>query len=232
MSSSLIGVVAHQSRATRAWSLSSAVDAASVHWDDGERGCERSHIEVLRQLVIQNRELGRDWLVILEDDATPIGGFRRALDAALAEPPADVWVVSLFMQTGNSENPLQQALGDVIERAKAEDAAWIDAQFLCSGVAYAVRAEHAESLLHYLQHSRNVELPLRVTFWARRNGSRVWYAVPNPVDHADVQSTIAPVAIIPPRKSWWFGPRMVWNNHSVVLEGDFPPWTGLSAGAK
>ncbi|CQD07193.1 bacteriophage protein [Mycolicibacterium conceptionense] len=88
-----VGIVAHTARFANAEALSRTTDADFVNYDTGVRGCEGNHRDALERLHRNAR--GAQWLVILEDDAVPVTGFRDQLDAALITAPAPI--VSLYL---------------------------------------------------------------------------------------------------------------------------------------
>ncbi|ORV20950.1 hypothetical protein AWB98_01230 [Mycolicibacterium conceptionense] len=207
-----VGIVAHTARFANAEALSRTTDADFVNYDTGVRGCEGNHRDALERLHRNAR--GAQWLVILEDDAVPVTGFRDQLDAALITAPAPI--VSLYL--GRSRPPQwQPRISDAIEKADANDASWILSGHLLHAVGYAVRTELAPSLLG---HVTDLPIDQSISVWARHQGHQVAYSWPSLVQHQDGPTLISHrdgQPRPPGRIAHRTGTRETWTSDSVAL---------------
>lgn len=207
-----LGIVAHTARFANAEVLSRTTDADFVSYDTGVRGCEGNHRDALERLHRNAR--GADFLVVLEDDALPVPGFRDQLAAALITTPAPI--VSLYL--GRSRPPQwQPRIADAVEKADANDASWITSGHLLHAVGYAVRTELAPSLLG---HVTDLPVDEGISAWARTQRHQVAYTHGSLVEHADGPTLISHrdrQPRPPGRVAWRVGGRDTWTSRSVEL---------------
>lgn len=223
-----IGIVAHISRNDEAHALLERLNADVLKMDDAEffsiwestRRCAENHIRVLTHL--HSLSTGKeDWLVVLEDDAVPLPGFRTEAAAALQEAPSEL--VCFYLGTGNPSGNIQRG----IREAMQQPSPWFIADYFIGAVGYAIKAHLVPALLDDIK-KRDDELPLRITRWAQKQGILTSYTRPSLVDHLDIDSTIASMPDAErakmPRKAWDFGSRSSWSGSAVMLPPD-PNWS-------
>lgn len=215
-----IGVVAHPQRAFRHDALCQTVVPDVFNLDNFGMGCEENHIATLRKLSA----LDADWYVVLEDDASPLPDFRRLVGEALMYAPEQI--VSLYLGTGNPSGVTQRNIRQAVMAAQSQNLAWIVADCLIPGVAYALRSDIIHDVIDGISE-RSEELPLRITRWAQENRASVCYTQPSLVDHEDSDPIGHPFR--PPgylqRKAWrWEQPRQGWITPAVML-APCPLWS-------
>lgn len=215
-----IGIVAHTARRQRARVLESTVGADHLHLDDGTLGCTRSHRKVWDTLWRNRGEA--EWLVVLEDDAEPVGGFGEQLAAALAVAPSPV--VSLYL--GRKRPARYQPR--IAYAVSNTDAHWITMPVLIHAVAVAMRVDAARlwrlngDLAVARLHLAPDETPIdeAISHWLKAEGLVAAYSHPSLVDHAD-EDTLADHPDGQPRKpgrvAWKVGIRDDWNSSITRL---------------
>lgn len=210
-----IGIVAHVQRREQAQRLMADVEADYIHMDDGTLGCDESHRRVWTWLLQNNSVC--DHLVVLEDDAIPVPGFRGQLQMALDVAPCDI--VSLYL--GTSRPPQwQHQIRQAIKHADSTNASWITTQGFIHGVAVAIRTELIPDMLN---HTR--ECPKGFDFairdWARTTNRDIAFTHPSQVDHHDSPTLIAQhpdgEPRRRPRKAHRFGVRNVWTDKAIPI---------------
>ena len=210
----LIGIVGHLKRAEQARALQKNTRAAFVSLDNGSMGCEANHRRVWEWLNAHKAQ--HDWLVVLEEDATPCTGFVEQLSQALQHAPAPI--VSLY--AGRERPPQYQfALERAVALAEAEDASWMTSRVLMHAVAVAIRAELVADLLTGLAWS-HLPIDEAINSWAAARHNRVAYAQPSPVDHADGETLIQHrdgQPRPPGRIAWRHGTRTEWTGRQVIM---------------
>lgn len=223
-----IGIVGHISRSDEAHALLERLDADVLKMDDSDffsiwdatRRCAENHIRVLTHLH-SIADGPQDWLVIVEDDAIPVPGFRTEASAALRCAPTEL--VCLYLGTGNPSGNIQRGIREAI----GTPGPWFTADFFVGAVGWAVRSHLVPDLLKDIER-RDDELPLRVTRWSQKRGILTSYTRPSLVDHLDIDSTIASMPTHErakmPRKAWEFGSRQNWEGRPVMLPRD-PEWS-------
>lgn len=205
-----IGVVAHTSRATQAKKLARDIRADFISIDNGLLGCDGNHEAVLTHLS----GLPSTWSVVVEDDATPVDGFRARVHDALILAPSPI--VSLYL--GRNRPPQwQKRIGAAIAEAREQDASWIIGTHLLHAVGYAIKTELLPSLL---AHTTTLPVDEHIGHWARSYGHLVSYAIPSLCDHDDGPTIVdhpdgAPRT--PGRKAWTVGTRDHWTTKAVML---------------
>lgn len=89
----LIAIVAHHSRRTMAEELASKLEADIVFMDEHSAGANSNHLRALRWAAEQS-----DRVIIIEEDALPVEGFRDKAQDWLARFPDDM--LSFYLGTG------------------------------------------------------------------------------------------------------------------------------------
>ena len=182
--------------------------------DNGNLGCGGNHRKVWRHLA-KRHAAHADWLILLEDDAVPVEGFRDQLEQALAVAPTSV--VSLYL--GRKRPPhLQFMIEPAIKRADDADASWLVSRQLLHAVGLAVRSSIVEDMLATIDE----ELPIdeAINGWANKRRYRIGYSFPSLVDHADGETLLQHrdgQAREPGRVAWRAGARDTWTREHVEM---------------
>lgn len=171
-------VVGHHSRREQAESLSAALDAVLV-MDEGDRGSLATHDLAWWSAYTPDA----DWVMVLEDDAQPIGDFRHYAEQALAHLPGP-GAVSLYLGTGR---PQQRAVSRALSRSG--DSSWLRSRSAWWGPAIALPAEHVVPMLERVRSS-TLPYDQRLSTYLRSVGLRCYYTVPSLVEHADGPSLL------------------------------------------
>lgn len=230
-----IGIVGHHSREQQAKELAQTVDADYLRIDREDRpsiaariaACATGHLDVLEHLRKQLPSTD-GWVVVLEDDVTPVPDFRAVLAEALQHAPTGL--VGLYLGSGNPSGAVQRSIGSVINTQLA----WLVGDYFISSPGYAVhRSSLLDLLVDCLNEDRSVELPLRINRWAQFAaggvGLKTSYTCPSLVDHRDDDSVVYPG--VPqterrklPRKAHRFGPASTYDTAWAQLPTVGPPW--------
>lgn len=189
-----------------------SVGAAYMSLDNGNLGCGGNHRKVWRHLA-KRHSPHVDWLVVLEDDAVPVDGFRDQLAQALAVAPAPI--ISFYL--GRLRPPhLQYMIEPATNRADAADASWIVSRQLLHAVGIAIRSNVVADMVE----STDEELPIdeALNGWANKHRYRVGYTWPSIVEHQDGETLLQHrdgQAREPGRVAWRAGTRDNWT-HKIV----------------
>lgn len=218
-----IVVVAHPDRKAMAQVMARKVGAAAISWDDALLGATGNHHRAWRYLVDSTAE----WVVILEDDAEPVMGFRHQLMQVLTAAPGNL--VSLYLGRGR---PDQWQLP--ISAAISNEVCFLAADELIHGVGYAIRTPLLRPLLTSTQHAVSraqgrIELMEAMSNWGKKNHEAFYYARPSIVNHADGPTVVAvhpdgqdrSVAPDPSgtaiRRAWLFDARESWDSTCAAI---------------
>lgn len=221
-----IGVVGHEARTVQAKNLTTDVDAAFLSLDDGELGCDGNHRLVWQHLAEKHTA---DYVVVLEDDALPVDGFREQLNQVLAITPEPI--VSFYL--GRLRPPqYQQVIESAVTRADRRGAHFITTPHVLHSVGLAVRADLVPDMLTTIDNDVPVGTPIdeAISAWIGRRRYRCAYTWPSLVDHADGETLIVHrdgVTRPKGRVAWRCGTRTTWENQSVELINDRPINPGL-----
>jgi GR25 family glycosyltransferase involved in LPS biosynthesis len=207
-----IGIVAHKDRLEQATELVEKVNAVEWNVDDGTLGCNGNHLTVLKMLRRNNP--GKEWYVVLEDDAQPVDDFEAQLAMALKAAPTQV--VSLYLGTSN---PIHWQ--DAIARAVSCAEAWIVGTHLLHAVGYCVNAAIIDTLIDHIEPNSPRPIDEQISQWVYPHHVFVGYTCPSLVDHADgepiIQKRLDGAPRVNPRKAWKVGTRSNWRSKSVLL---------------
>lgn len=212
-----IGIVAHESRITRALKLFHDIRADQLFPDDGSLGCEGNHR--MAWATLASGAFDDEWLVVIEDDALPCNDFRAQLADALDHCPTDI--AGLYL--GRSRPPQwQDFIQQAVWRADDENACWITSDAVLHAVGVAMRGpELVESMLN---RTSKMMRPIdeRITMWCRMFGHPVAYAWPSLLDHDDDLPTTHAHRDGEHRDrgrvAWSVGTRERWTSRSVALK--------------
>lgn len=176
-----VGVVAHTDRVVMACELASSVEADETFLDDGFLGEWRNHVRALRRA----EQFEVDYAVILQDDAVPVAGFRKAIEQAVEVYPNSL--ISLYVGT---HRPRPNNVKTAIAQADKVGAAWLTADTLMWGVGIIVPTSLISEILDQVKGSK-LPYDQRIGLWAEETGNDVYYTWPSLVDHADEPTVIA-----------------------------------------
>lgn len=171
-------VVGHHRRREQAESLSAELNAVLV-MDEGDRGSLATHDLAWWSACTPEA----DWVMVLEDDAEPILGFRHYAEQALAHLPGS-GAVSFYLGTGR---PRQGSVSRALSRAG--DASWLRSRSAWWGPSIALPAGHVVPMLERVQSS-TLPYDQRLSTYLRSAGIRCYYTLPSLVEHADGPSLI------------------------------------------
>lgn len=220
MANYALGVVAHVERQSQIDMLRERIYPDLIEVDDGTYGCMGNHCLTIEKLYQNGRRSGREWLVVLEDDAQPPEtGFHQQVTAALDVAPSPL--VSFYSGTGH---PARKQ-GKFAEMASRQDVHWILHDYMRHAVAYALHVDVIELGLidHMIKMSRERWAPDdAISKFAKRYAKPIAYTNPSLVDHEDgpmmVKSrTSLGMPMIGrrrPRKAHWVGTRIQWFDNA------------------
>lgn len=206
MSSVAYAVVADMRRLEPASRLATSLSGA-LFVDNGSLSVWENHARAWRYAAAQ----GKDWTVVLQDDALPIDNFDTHFKNAVEHLPT-TGVVGLYV--GISRPPQWQARIDAaITASDATDAAWIKARVLLWGVGVAIPSDR---VLDMLDTAGGLPIPYdqAIGWWARHEPEPmpIYYPSHSLIDHADWPTLIRHQDGQPrvePRRAWRIGePRL------------------------
>ena len=143
---------------------------------------------------------GRDYGLVLQDDAIISRNLVPALETALAHIPGNS-VVSLYF--GNAKN--HPKIVRAVRRADEEDASWIVTSGTWWGVGIILPTELIPNMLEFCERRREV-YDRRLSIWCEHDPQgpyQVYYPWPSLVDHLDEDSLVKP-GRAPGRKAFRF----------------------------
>ena len=171
----LIAIVAHHSRRTMAEELASKLEADIVFMDEHSAGANSNHLRALRWAAEQS-----DRVIIIEEDALPVDGFRYKAQDWLARFPDDM--LSFYLGTGRPPQYQMQIAERLIVADKTQ-ADYITLPRLIHGVCYSVPHQHIERVLSRWDSSKPADYAVGDAY-----GGSVVYPCYSLVDHADFES--------------------------------------------
>lgn len=202
-----IGVVADSRRRDIGEQLAREVRADYISIDQGDLGCTRNHVAVWKELAMGET----DFVLVLEDDAVPVDGFRDQLTAALEAAPAPI--VSLYLGRGYVDDQRTKAL---LHRADVIDAHWVTTHGrVLHAVALAVRGDLLPSMIEFLGRSTQ-PIDRLLSRWTRAQGHKVAYSIPSLVNHRDEESLVTRYRRRP-RTAWRIGGRDEWCSTMIAM---------------
>lgn len=204
-----LGVVGHTGRAELIDRLTKTVEPDILSIDNGQLGCEGNHRHVWERLSNEYPRSG--WAVVLEDDALPVAGFDKQIEAALRVAPTPV--VSLYL--GRKRPPQYQAAIKRCIKDRTAEPHWFLADRLLHAVGVAIRTSLVPGMLaSTAQCVRPIDES--ISRWAMQMQPRmpVSYTWPSLVDHADRQTVVQHrdrQPRPPGRVAWRHGTRDAWH---------------------
>ncbi|MCO6024038.1 hypothetical protein NFS00_23855 [Enterobacter hormaechei] len=168
----LIAIVAHHSRRAMANDLASELEADSIFMDEHSAGANANHLRALSWAAEQS-----DRVIIIEEDALPVDGFRDKAQDWLTRFPDDL--CSFYLGTGRPPQYQMQIAERLIVADKTR-ADYITLSRLIHGVCYSVPPEHVQRVLSRWDNSKPADYAVGDAW-----GGSVIYPCYSLVDHAD-----------------------------------------------
>lgn len=173
-----ICIVAHHARRAQAERLAADLDA-HVILDEVGLGALWGHRKALEWAAKQNERV-----VVMEDDALPVAGFRAKAQAWLDAMPTDL--VSLYLGTGRPPQ-YQPQIAHALRRADQWRETYITLPQLIHGVCYSIPAKMVRPVLDRLPDRGAADFAVG-NAWKAIGGKHVVYAVRSLVEHEDCPS--------------------------------------------
>lgn len=169
----LIAIVAHHSRRDMANDLASKLEADSIFMDEHSAGANANHLRALSWAAEQS-----DRVIIIEEDALPVDGFRDKAQDWLVRFPDDM--LSFYLGTGRPPQYQKEIAGMLV-----------DADYVCGdhivlsklihGVCYSPPQGRLARMLNAWNKTLAADYAVGEAF-----GGRVIYPCYSLVDHADL----------------------------------------------
>ncbi|EOZ7477667.1 hypothetical protein JJP86_23460 [Enterobacter hormaechei] len=169
----LIAIVAHHSRRTMAEELASKLEADIVFMDEHSAGANSNHLRALRWAAEQS-----DRVIIIEEDALPVEGFRDKAQDWLVRFPDDM--LSFYLGTGRPPQYQKEIAGMLVD-ADRVCADHIVLSKLIHGVCYSPPQGRLGRMLSTWNKTLAADYAVGEAF-----GGRVIYPCYSLVDHADL----------------------------------------------
>lgn len=169
----LIAIVAHHSRRTMAEELASKLEADIVFMDEHSAGANSNHLRALRWAAEQS-----DRVIIIEEDALPVEGFRDKAQDWLARFPDDM--LSFYLGTGRPPQYQKEIAGMLVESDRV-NADYLVLSKLIHGVCYSPPQGRLARMLNAWNKTLAADYAVGEAF-----GGRVIYPCYSLVDHADL----------------------------------------------
>ncbi|HED3540247.1 hypothetical protein N8V92_25940 [Enterobacter hormaechei subsp. xiangfangensis] len=169
----LIAIVAHHSRRTMAEELASKLEADIVFMDEHSAGANSNHLRALRWAAEQS-----DRVIIIEEDALPVDGFRYKAQDWLARFPDDM--LSFYLGTGRPPQYQKEIAGMLVESDRV-NADYLVLSKLIHGVCYSPPQGRLARMLKAWNKTLAADYAVGEAF-----GGRVIYPCYSLVDHADL----------------------------------------------
>ncbi|MFT2931959.1 hypothetical protein [Enterobacter sp. HA-027-I-ECC] len=169
----LIAIVAHHSRRTMAEELASKLEADIVFMDEHSVGANSNHLRALRWAAEQS-----DRVIIIEEDALPVDGFRYKAQDWLARFPDDM--LSFYLGTGRPPQYQKEIAGMLVESDRV-NADYLVLSKLIHGVCYSPPQGRLARMLKAWNKTLAADYAVGEAF-----GGRVIYPCYSLVDHADL----------------------------------------------
>ncbi|EMO4264433.1 hypothetical protein RS407_001451 [Enterobacter hormaechei] len=168
----LIAIVAHHSRRAMANDLASELEADSIFMDEHSAGANANHLRALSWAAEQS-----DRVIIIEEDALPVDGFRDKAQDWLTRFPDNL--CSFYLGTGRPPQYQMQIAERLIVADKTR-ADYITLSRLIHGVCYSVPPENVHRVLSRWDNSKPADYAVGDAW-----GGSVIYPCYSLMDHAD-----------------------------------------------
>ena len=169
----LIAIVAHHSRRAMANDLASKLEADSIFMDEHSAGANANHLRALSWAAEQS-----DRVIIIEEDALPVDGFRDKAQDWLARFPDDM--LSFYLGTGRPPQYQKEIAGMLVE-ADRVNADYLVLSKLIHGICYSPPQGRLARMLNAWNKTLAADYAVGEAF-----GGRVIYPCYSLVDHADL----------------------------------------------
>ncbi|WP_104556592.1 hypothetical protein [Enterobacter sichuanensis] len=169
----LIAIVAHHSRRDMANDLASKLEADSIFMDEHSAGANANHLRALSWAAEQS-----DRVIIIEEDALPVDGFRDKAQDWLVRFPDDM--LSFYLGTGRPPQYQKEIAGMLVE-ADRVNADYLVLSKLIHGVCYSPPRGRLARMLNAWNKTLAADYAVGEAF-----GGRVIYPCYSLVDHADL----------------------------------------------
>ncbi|HBL6082031.1 TPA: hypothetical protein LR663_003662 [Enterobacter hormaechei] len=169
----LIAIVAHHSRRAMANDLASELEADSIFMDEHSAGANANHLRALSWAAEQS-----DRVIIIEEDALPVDGFRYKAQDWLARFPDDM--LSFYLGTGRPPQYQKEIAGMLVESDRV-NADYLVLSKLIHGVCYSPPQGRLARMLKAWNKTLAADYAVGEAF-----GGRVIYPCYSLVDHADL----------------------------------------------
>ncbi|HCD3741446.1 TPA: hypothetical protein NBY01_002214 [Enterobacter hormaechei] len=169
----LIAIVAHHSRRTMAEELASKLEADIVFMDEHSAGANSNHLRALRWAAEQS-----DRVIIIEEDALPVDGFRYKAQDWLARFPDDM--LSFYLGTGRPPQYQKEIAGMLVESDRV-NADYLVLSKLIHGVCYSPPQGRLARMLNAWNKTLAADYAV-----GEACGGRVIYPCYSLVEHADL----------------------------------------------
>ena len=171
----LIAIVAHHSRRAMANDLASKLEADSIFMDEHSAGANANHLRALSWAAEQS-----DRVIIIEEDALPVDGFRDKAQDWLARFPDDM--LSFYLGTGRPPQYQKEIAGMLVE-ADRVNADYLVLSKLIHGVCYSPPRGRLARMLNAWNKTLAADYAVGEAF-----GGRVIYPCYSLVEHADLST--------------------------------------------
>jgi GR25 family glycosyltransferase involved in LPS biosynthesis len=223
-------IVAHPGRIALAETIQDLVSWDALHdiptkifMDNEGIGCDDNHLRAWEYLSRQDGE----WLMVLEDDVSPVDDFVEQLHRALDAAPAPI--VSFYLgrtRPAFYQERIAHALvgcshpgpDDPVDMSTP----WLVSNRLFSQQCVAIRRDVLRGMIRMLPEfvHRERAIDQGMTAYMRSASLPVAYSVPSLVDHLDGQSYARHADQNPvhgPRVAWCTGKRSEWTSEFRIM---------------
>jgi hypothetical protein len=169
----LIAIVAHHSRRAMANDLASKLEADSIFMDEHSAGANANHLRALSWAAEQS-----DRVIIIEEDALPVDGFRDKAQDWLVRFPDDM--LSFYLGTGRPPQYQKEIAGMLVD-ADRVCGDHIVLSKLIHGVCYSPPQGRLARMLNAWNKTLAADYAVGEAY-----GGRVVYPCYSLVDHADL----------------------------------------------
>lgn len=216
----VIVVMAHPSRRAAAELLAEAVGANHLVYDEGHGEWDTAQ-RAWKLGLLAASLVGVSHVLVLQDDAIPVGHLREHVIEALDDGPGARAALSLYL---GKVKPTRWATNVefAVRLAEREGCSWLKSTHLLHGVAVVLPTPAIAPMLSWCD-TPNLPYDERIGTWIRQVWKRsTYYTVPSLVDHDDSVETLVvhadDVRRSPKgRVAWRFGVPSSWNTDALPI---------------